>query len=76
MDKAPGVLIANQRVQRLEPAPRLRLLIELEPRHRLFFRNLADLLARWQPEQHPDVLTLIDRLARALSTDLPSPQAT
>jgi EmrB/QacA subfamily drug resistance transporter len=39
-------------------------------------RNLADLLARWQPEQHPDVLTLIDRLARALSTDLPSPQAT
>jgi hypothetical protein len=44
MDKAPGVLIANQRVQRLEPAPRLRLLIELEPRHRLFFRNLADLL--------------------------------
>jgi len=39
-------------------------------------RNLADLLARWQPEQHPDVLTLIDRLARALSTDLPAPQAT
>ncbi len=26
------------------PAPRLRLLIELEPRHRVFFRNLADLL--------------------------------
>ena len=44
MDKAPGVLIANQRVQRLEPAPRLRLLIELEPGHRVFFRNLADLL--------------------------------
>jgi EmrB/QacA subfamily drug resistance transporter len=37
-------------------------------------RNLADLLARWQPEQHPDVLTLIDRLARALSTDLPAPR--
>ena len=44
MDKAPGVLIANQKVQRLEPAPRLRLLIELEPGHRVFFRNLADLL--------------------------------
>ena len=44
MDKAPGVLIANQRVQRLEPAPRLRLLVELEPGHRVFFRNLADLL--------------------------------
>src|SRR6202140_572611 len=44
MDKAPGVLIPNQRVQRLEPAPRLRLLVELEPGHRVFFRNLADLL--------------------------------
>ena len=44
MDKAPGVLIANQRVQRLEPAPRLRLLTELEPGHRVFFGNLADLL--------------------------------
>jgi len=44
MDKAPGVLIANQKVQRLEPTPGLRLLIELEPGHRVFFRNLADLL--------------------------------
>jgi hypothetical protein len=44
MDKAPGVLIAGQRVQRAGPAPRLRLLVELEPRHRVFFRNLADLL--------------------------------
>ncbi len=44
MDKAPGVLIANQRVQRPVPAPRLRLLTELEPRYRVFFRNLADLL--------------------------------
>src|SRR5713101_2676760 len=43
MDKAPGVLI-NQRVQRSEPAPRLRLLTELEPGHRVFFGNLADLL--------------------------------
>jgi EmrB/QacA subfamily drug resistance transporter len=38
-------------------------------------RGLAELLARWQPEQHPDVLTLIDRLARALTSDLPAPQA-
>jgi hypothetical protein len=44
MDKAPGVLIANQRVQRSAPAPRLRLLTELEPRHRVFVHNLADLL--------------------------------
>ena len=39
-------------------------------------RGLSDLLARWQPEQHPDVLALIDRLARALTSDLPAPQAT
>jgi EmrB/QacA subfamily drug resistance transporter len=39
-------------------------------------RGLSDLLARWQPEQHPDVLALIDRLARALTSDLPAPRAT
>jgi DNA-binding MarR family transcriptional regulator len=38
--------------------------------------GLADLLARWQPEQHPEVLALIDRLARALTSNLPAPQAT
>ena len=44
MNQVPGTLIANQRVQRFGPTPRLRLLIELEPAHRVFFRNLADLL--------------------------------
>ena len=44
MDKAPGVLVANQIVRRPGPAPRLRLLIEREPGHRVFFGNLADLL--------------------------------
>jgi hypothetical protein len=44
MDRAPGVLIVDQRVQRSAPAPRLRLLIDWDPRHRVFFRNLADLL--------------------------------
>ncbi len=53
MDKAPGVLIANQRVPRSGPAPRLRLLIELEPRHRVFFRNLADLLLSRRVPQIP-----------------------
>lgn len=53
MDNAPGVLIANQRVQRSAPAPRLRLLTELEPRHREFFRNLADLLLSRRVPQIP-----------------------
>jgi hypothetical protein len=38
--------------------------------------GLADLLARWQPEQHLEVLALIARLAKALTSDLPAPQAT
>src|ERR1017187_5762000 len=53
MDKAPGVLIAIQRVQRSAPAPHLRLLTELEPRHRVFFRNLADLLLSRRVSQIP-----------------------
>ena len=44
MDQAPGVLLVEQRIPRPRPAPRLRLLTELEPRHRVFFGNLADLL--------------------------------
>ena len=38
-------------------------------------KGLADMLARWQPEQHPDVLALIERMAQALASDLPSPKA-
>ena len=38
-------------------------------------KGLADMLARWQPEQHPDVLALIDRWAQALAGDLPAPRA-
>jgi len=38
-------------------------------------RGLADLLARWQPEQHPDVLALIGNLAQTLAKDLPSPRS-
>jgi EmrB/QacA subfamily drug resistance transporter len=38
-------------------------------------KNLADMLARWRPEQHPDVLALIERMAQALTSDLPVPKA-
>jgi len=66
MDKAPGVLIANERAPRTTPvpvrapAPRLRLLIEMEPRHRVFIHNLADLLLSRRPPQ----LRLTSRPAR------------
>jgi MFS family permease len=37
-------------------------------------KGLADMLTRWQPEQHPDVLALIERMAQALTSDLPAPE--
>jgi EmrB/QacA subfamily drug resistance transporter len=36
-------------------------------------RGLSDMLAQWKPEHHPDVLAFIDRLAQALTRDLPMP---
>ena len=38
-------------------------------------KGLADMLARWQPDQHPEVLALIDRFTEALTRDLPAPKA-
>jgi EmrB/QacA subfamily drug resistance transporter len=38
-------------------------------------KGLADMLARWQPDEHPDVVALIDRMAQALTSDLPMPKA-
>jgi len=37
--------------------------------------GLADMLARWRPAQHPDVLALIEGMAQALTSDLPAPKA-
>ena len=37
-------------------------------------KGLADMLTRWHPEQHPDVLALIERMAQALTSDLPAPE--
>jgi MFS family permease len=38
-------------------------------------KGLTDMLARWRPEEHPDVLALIERMAQALTSDLPAPKA-
>jgi hypothetical protein len=38
-------------------------------------KGLADMLARWRPEEHPDVLALIESMAQALTSDLPAPEA-
>jgi EmrB/QacA subfamily drug resistance transporter len=36
-------------------------------------KGLADLMARWEPDKHPDVLALIDRMVETLVRDLPAP---
>jgi EmrB/QacA subfamily drug resistance transporter len=36
-------------------------------------KGLADLMARWEPEKHPDVLALLDRMTATLVRDLPVP---
>lgn len=38
-------------------------------------KGLADLLARWEPAKHPDVLALLNRLTETLVRDLPVPDA-
>jgi EmrB/QacA subfamily drug resistance transporter len=35
--------------------------------------GLADLMARWEPDKHPDVLALLDRMVATLVRDLPAP---
>jgi hypothetical protein len=49
MDRASGLLLEDQVVQRSAPTPRLRLLVDWEPRHRVFLDNLTDLILRRQP---------------------------
>jgi hypothetical protein len=51
MNYAPEVLSVNRIVQRPRPAPVPKLLVEWEPRLRVFFSNLADLLLRRQLPQ-------------------------
>jgi DNA-binding MarR family transcriptional regulator len=35
--------------------------------------GLADLMARWEPDKHPDVLALLNRMTDTLVRDLPAP---
>jgi EmrB/QacA subfamily drug resistance transporter len=37
--------------------------------------GLSELLARWEPAKHPEVLALLQRLAETLTQDLPVPDA-
>ena len=35
--------------------------------------GLSDMMARWEPQRHPDVLALLDRMVTTLVRDLPAP---
>ena len=39
-------------------------------------RGLDELLTRWEPDKHPDVVALLNRLVETLVRDLPAPEAT
>jgi hypothetical protein len=36
-------------------------------------KGVADLIARWEPDKHPDVLALLDRMVDSLMRDPPAP---
>jgi len=37
-------------------------------------KGLADLMARWEPDKHPEVLGMLDRMIDTLVRDLPAPE--
>src|SRR5258705_425573 len=37
-------------------------------------KGLADLMARWEPDKHPDVLAMLNRMVDSLVRDLPAPE--
>ena len=36
-------------------------------------KGLADMMARWEPDKHPDVLAMLNRMVETLVRDLPEP---
>jgi EmrB/QacA subfamily drug resistance transporter len=64
-----GLVAASDGVLDLTGAGRL----ALEDLHAARREGLAELLDGWSPQEHPEVRTLLDRLARALTSELPVP---
>ena len=36
-------------------------------------KGLAEMMARWEPDKHPDVLAMLNRMVDTLVRDLPAP---
>lgn len=75
--EAPLQELCNRKIVKKSELGELRLTaLGLEMRNRLTEarrKGLTDLLARWEPDKHPDVLALVTRLAETLARDLPVP---
>ena len=75
--EAPLQELCNRKIVKKSELGELRLTaLGLEMRNRLTEarrKGLTDLLARWEPDKHPDVLALLTRLAETLGRDLPVP---
>jgi hypothetical protein len=75
--EAPLQELCNRKIVKKSELGELRLTaLGLEMRNRLTEarrKGLTDLLARWEPDKHPDVLALLTRLAETLARDLPVP---
>ena len=75
--EAPLQELCNRKIVKRSELGELRLTaLGLEMRNRLTEarrKGLTDLLARWEPDKHPDVLALLIRLAETLARDLPVP---
>jgi len=75
--EAPLQELCNRKIVKKSELGELRLTaLGLEMRNRLTEarrKGLTDLLARWEPDKHPDVLALLTRLAESLARDLPVP---
>jgi hypothetical protein len=38
-------------------------------------KGLEELMARWEPDKHPEVLAFVNRMADSLMRDLPAPRS-
>jgi MFS family permease/DNA-binding MarR family transcriptional regulator len=75
--QAPLDALCERGIAAQDAAGNLRLTaMGIEMRDRLLAarrKGLADVMARWEPDKHPDVLALLDRMVDTLVRDLPAP---
>ncbi|HEY6255187.1 MAG TPA: MDR family MFS transporter [Xanthobacteraceae bacterium] len=75
--EAPLQALCNRGIAEVDAGGNLRLTsLGIAMRERMLAarrKGLADMMARWEPDKHPDVLALLDRLVDTVVRDLPAP---